>query len=239
MTEHISEESRRLSAGELQQRAVAGSTWTAAHTVVSLPIAFVANAIVARALGVSSYGDLAFLTAALGLGFVVANLGFSTALIQAGSRAEAGGRRSEADDLLRRSLGFHLAVEMPALLVVALALTRNDPWWEVAAVGTAVLLSCGLSGAALSVTIENRTAAAARLAMVVNLALQATAVVVALATHSASAVWAARTLTGGLALGATLLLLDVRRRRVVLRPRIPRSFGRAFWRYALASWAAS
>ena len=53
-----------LTAGELQRRAVAGSTWTAVHTVVSLPIAFVANAIVARSLGVSSYGHLAFLTAA-------------------------------------------------------------------------------------------------------------------------------------------------------------------------------
>jgi O-antigen/teichoic acid export membrane protein len=238
MTEGPPGETTRLSAGELQRRAVSGSTWTALHTVVSLPIAFVANAIVARSLGVSSYGHLAFLTTALGLTLVLANLGFNTALIQAGSRAEAGGRTTEADSLLRRSLGFHVLVELPILIVVALALTREDPWWQVAALGMAVVLMCVLSGAALSVTIENRTAAAAQQMIVVNLALQAVAVAVALETESASAVWAARTLTSGLALGATLLLLNSSRRRVVLQPRLPRSLGRPFWRYSLASWAS-
>ena len=87
-------------------------------------------------------------------------------------------------------------------------------------------------------TIENRTAAAAQLMIVVNLVLQAVAVAVALGTESASAVWAARTLTSALALGATLLLLDSRRRRVVLQPRLPRSLGKPFWRYSLASWAS-
>jgi O-antigen/teichoic acid export membrane protein len=238
MSNGLPESPTPLSAGELQRRAVAGSTWTALHTVVSLPVAFIANAIVARSLGVSSYGHLAFLTAAIGLSLVFANFGFSAALVQAGSRAEAGGRRSEADSLLRRSLGFHVLIELPIVLLVALALTREDPWWEVAAVGTAVILTCVLSGAALSVTIENRTAAAAQLMIVVNLVLQAVAVAVALETESASAVWAARTLTAGLALGATLLLLDWRRRRVVLQPRLPLSLGRQFWRYSLASWAS-
>ena len=100
-------------------------------------------------------------------------------------------------------------------------------------------LTCVFSGAALSVTIENRTAAAAQLAIVVNLALQVVAVAVALGTESASAVWAARTLTAGLALGATLLLLDRRRRRSRARNLASRArSGRVFWRYSLASWAA-
>ena len=238
MSNEFPEPASPLTAGELQRRAVAGSTWTALHTVVSLPIAFIANAIVARTLGVSSYGHLAFLTAAIVLGFGLANLGFSTALIQSGSRAEAGGRRAEADSLLQRSLGFHVLIELPILVVIALTLTSGDPWWEVAAIGTAAIVTCVFSGAALSVTIENRTAAAAQLMIVVNLVLQVVAVAVALGTESASAVWAARTVTSGLALGATLLLLDRRRRRVVLQPRLPRSLGRSFWRYSLASWAS-
>jgi O-antigen/teichoic acid export membrane protein len=217
---------------------VTGSTWTALHTVVSLPVAFIANAIIARSLGVSSYGHLAFLTAALGFSVLVANFGFDVAVVQAGSRAEAGGRTTEADDLLRRSLGFHCLVELPILVVVALSLTRGDPPWEVAAVGAAVLLTCVLSGATLSVTIENRTAAAAKLAIVLNLALQTIAVAVAVGTASASAVWATRTLASGLALGATLMLLERKRRRVVLEPRLPRSLGKTFWRYSLTSWAA-
>lgn len=80
-----------LSAGELQRRAISGSAWTAVNVVVTVPVAFVANAIVARSLGVGSYGHLAFLTATLGLATVLANFGFSNALIQQGSRAVAGG----------------------------------------------------------------------------------------------------------------------------------------------------
>lgn len=231
-------EEQPLSAGELQRRAVSGSTWTAIHTAVSLPLAFVANAIVARSLGVSNYGNLAFLTAILGLSYAFANFGFSNALIQRGSRAEAGGRRREADDLLRRSLGFHSMIELPILVVVALGLTRGEPWWEAVAVGTAVVLTCLLSGAALSITIENRTAAGAKLAIFVNLALQGASVLTALLLGSASAVWAVRTLVPALALGFGLLLLDRERRKVVLRPRLPLGLGRVFWRYALASWAA-
>src|SRR6266480_2338283 len=98
-----------LPAAEIQRRAISGSSWTVLHILVSLPIAFVANAIVARSLGVSSYGHLAFLTAALALAYAFANFGFSNAVIQQGSRAEAGGRRTEANELLRRSLGFHAA----------------------------------------------------------------------------------------------------------------------------------
>jgi O-antigen/teichoic acid export membrane protein len=227
-----------LSARELQQRAVAGSTWTALHTVVSLPVAFVANAIIARSLGVSSYGHLAFLTAALGLSLAVTNFGFTAAVVQAGSRAEAGGRRSEADDLLRRSLGFHLAVELPLLVLVASVLTRGDPWWQFVVVTAAVAGSCVFSSAALSVIIENRTAAGAKLAIPVNLAVQLVAVTVAVGTESASAVWVARTLAASALVGATLFLLDGRRRRIVLAPRLPRGLGRGFWRFALSSWAA-
>ena len=147
----------------------AGPHGLLSHTAISLPIAFVANAIVARTIGVSGYGDLAFLTAILTLGFAVANLGFSTALIQRGSRAEAAGDKAEADSLLMRSLGFHAIVEMPILIVLALVLTHGDPVWQTVAVGGAVIGSCLLGGAALSLTIENRTAAGARLAIVSNL----------------------------------------------------------------------
>jgi O-antigen/teichoic acid export membrane protein len=227
-----------LTAGELQRRAISGSTWTAAMSAISLPIAFVGNAIVARNLGVSSYGDLAFLTATFAIAYSVANLGFSTALIQRGSGAEASGRRRDADELLRRSLGFHIGVELPTLLVVALVLTRNDPWWEAVALSAAVSLTCLFSGAALSITIENRTAAAARLALVVGIAAQVASVLTAIATASASAVWAVRTLVPAAALVLNLLLVDRSRRRTVLRPRLPRSLGRSFWRFALFSWAS-
>jgi O-antigen/teichoic acid export membrane protein len=238
MREIRSDDVEPLPAAELQRRAISGSTWTALHAFVSLPVAFVANAIVARTLGVSNYGHLAFLTAALALAYAFANFGVSNAVIQKGSRAEARGHRVEADDLLRRSVGFHTLIELPILAAVALVLTRNDPVWEAAALTAAVVLSCVLSGAALSITIENRTAAAARLAMVVNLALQGASVLAALLTASASAVWVVRTLVPTLGLGLTLWLLEPRRRTATLRPRLPSMLGAAFWRYSLLSWAS-
>src|SRR3954463_11783961 len=122
-----------LPATELQRRAISGSAWTVIVTLIPLPVAFVSNAIVARSLGVEDYGHLAFLTAALSLGLVFANFGFSTAVIQNGSGAEANGRRAEVDDLLRRSLGFHAAVELAILVVLVVALTRGDPLWVILA----------------------------------------------------------------------------------------------------------
>jgi O-antigen/teichoic acid export membrane protein len=151
---------------------------------------------------------------------------------------EASGHRAEANELLRRSLGFHVIVELPILGVVALALTRGDPLWEVAALGTAVVLTCLLSSASLGLTIENRTAAAARLAMVVNFLLQGASVATAMLTASAVAVWVVRTFVPALGLGLNFLLLDRDRRAAALTPRLPSMLGRSFWRYSLFIWAS-
>lgn len=236
---NVPSEEAPLAAAEIQRRAITGSLWTAIHTFVSLPVAFVANAAVARSLGVTSYGHLAFLTAALTLAASFANFGFNSALIQRGSRAEASGRRNEADGLLRRSLGFHAIVETPILVIVAIALTRGDPFWEQCAVATGVVVPSLLAGAALSLTIENRTAAGAQLAIAVNLGVQGATVLAALLTASASAVWAVRTVVIGLSFAPALLLVRRDRRTHVLRPSLPRSLGGAFWRYSLLTWISS
>jgi O-antigen/teichoic acid export membrane protein len=226
-----------LSAVEIQRRAVSGSLWTAINTLVFLPTAFLANAVIARTLGVSDYGHLAFLTAVYALALPLTNFGFTIALLQRGSRAEAAGDRSLADELLQRSLGFHVAVQLPLLLVIVIALTVHDGAFEIAALLVAVVLSCVLSSGALSMTIENRTAAGAKIAIVSNTLTLAAAVIAALATSSASAVWAARTVVPAALLVANFAFLDALRRRRALRPRMP-SFDRSFWRFALLSWAA-
>ena len=155
-----------------------------------------------------------------------------------GKQGGGEGSAGETDNLLRRSLGFRAIVELPIRLAVAAALTRNEPSWEFVAVGTAVVLTCLLSGSSLYISIENRTAAAARLVMGVNLVLQGASVMVAILTGSASAVWAVRTLVPAAALGLNFLLLDRDRRRIALRPRLPLKLGRAFWRFSLLSWAS-
>jgi len=232
-------EPKAMPVGEIQRRAIAGSMWTVFHVVVYLPIAFLANALVARSLGVESYGYLAFLSVAMGFSLVFANFGFTTAFIQRGGRAEAGGRSGESVDLLRRSLGFHIIVELPILVTVALVLTRADPWWEVAALVAAVVFTCVLSGAALSIVIENRTAAAAQLAIGVNLIVQGATVMVAVSTRSASAVFVVRLFVGAICLGFGFMLLDGDKRWAAISPRLPRGLSREFWRFALFSWAAS
>ena len=204
---------------------------------VSLPIAFVANAIVARRIGVSGYGDLAFLTAILTLGFAVANFGFSTALIQRGSRAEAAGagRKRQPSQAQPRVPRDRRDAD-PHCPCAGSHARRSGLGDRGGRGGGHRKLPAG--GAALSLTIESRTALGAKLALVSNLVVYPASVLVAVLTASASAVWAVRTVGPVIGLTLALLFLDRARRRAVLSPRLPRGFGRSFWRFALASWLA-
>jgi O-antigen/teichoic acid export membrane protein len=231
-------EDTALRAGEIQRRAISGALWTSAHTIVTVPLAFLANALVARSLGVDTYGRLAFLTATIGLAIVVADFGVSAATIQNGSGAEAAGRRTDVDGLLHRSQGFRALVELPLLLAVAASLTRNDPPWVVACVAVSVVLTCLLGGASLAITIENRTALGAKISFVLTLVILAASVVIAATTKSAAAVWAVRLVIPAAALLVNVCVLDRRRRRAVIRPWWPFSLGRRFWRFSLLSWAS-
>lgn len=223
---------RPLTGGELQQRAISGSLWTAIHTVVSVPLAFVANAAVARILGPSSYGELAFLTLAIGIVAVISNLGVSDAVIQWGSAAEARGDRQEADGLLKKSLGYHLLVQLPMLVVAVLVLARRDPLWVKGALIVGVTLPAALGSSALAISIENKTAAGARLVMGTNLITQASLVLAAALSHSAAGVWATRSVAASCLLPLNLFLLDRARRRVARSVSLPTGFPRGFWRYA-------
>lgn len=227
-----------LSGAELQRRAITGSVWTAVHTIVSVPVAFVANAVVARVLGPSDYGELAFLTLVLSLLVILANAGFSDGVVQWGAGAEAKGDRRHADELLRKSLGFQVLFQMPLLVGAVVILARDEPLWVNAALVVSVTLPAIFSSAVLALTIENRTAAGARLAMAGNVVLQASLVVAAVSTHSAAAVWTTRSVAASVLWPVSLFLLSEARRRVVLRPSYPSALPSGFWRFALLTWIA-
>lgn len=227
-----------LSGQELAQRAMGGSLWTAAHVVTSVPLAFLANAVVARILGVADYGTFAFLTIGFALAIQIANGGFSSSLIQWGAVAEVGGRRDEADSLLRRSMGFHVVVELPILLAAILLLAHDESALMLGALVVASVLTCTFGGASLALTIENRSATAAKLAMVSNLLVQLAAMGAALWAETPIAVFAARLLFAALLVPVQLLFIDPRRRRAVLRPRLPRAMPAGFWRFAGLSFVA-
>jgi O-antigen/teichoic acid export membrane protein len=217
---------------ELQRRAVAGSFWTAVHTLVSVPLAFVVNAVVARVLGPAEYGGLAFLTLALALAVQVTNAGVSDATVQWGAGAAARGARQEVSELLARSLGFHVAVQLPFLVATVVILAESDGL-VAAVIVAAVVIPAFLSSSALLITIESRTAAGAKLAMVSNLVVQGGVVVAALTTESPPWVWAVRVLAGTLLLPLNFLLLDRWGRRTAVRFASPLRRPPGFWRFAL------
>ena len=68
----------------LQDRAMRGASWTLIHVMVSLPVAFVANLVVARILGVEGYGRLAFLMTFMTVagGIVTLGLGIGPAAVR-------------------------------------------------------------------------------------------------------------------------------------------------------------
>lgn len=222
-----------LTAGTLERHAVHGALWTAMHTMTSMPLAFAANAIVARVLGAADYGQLAVLTLVMSVAVQLTNMGVSDGVSQWGAAAHARGQRREVDSLLRRSLGFHLAVQLPFLVLVVLLLARDAPPVVTAALLMSVVIPASLGSAALAITIENKTAGAAKLSMVSNLIVQVGIALVAVATHAPNHVWATRSIAGSLLLPANFLLLDRARRRIALKPALPRHMPSGFWRFAI------
>lgn len=218
---------------ELQRRAVQGSLWTVVHVVVAVPVAFVANAVVARALGVEDYGRLAVLTLALSIAVGVTNLGFSDGVVQWGAAAHARGDEAAKRELVRRSLGFHLFVQLPPLLVFVGAVAHDEGMLVLASLLASVILPAALGSSTLLLTVENRSATSAKLAMLGNAVTQALVSATAVVSASSAAVWAARNVAGAALLPLNLVVLDRASRRVVLSPLAPRHMPVGFWRFSL------
>ena len=149
---------------QLQDGAIRGATWTVIHTVVSLPVAFLANLIVARVLGVVDYGRLAFLTALMEVAYGVITLGFGVALVQFGSKAHAAGRHDEVRRMLSAAQGFRLLVAAPLLTVLVLVVADVEPLMMVMAVVFGILVLSAFDGATACLFIENKSAAGAKIA---------------------------------------------------------------------------
>jgi len=218
--------------GELQHRAVAGSVWTAIHTIVSTPVSFAANLAVARLLGPVGYGLMAVYTLAYFLGLKVSEAGYNGATNNWGAAAEARGNRDDATRLIRQAVGWQLLVEVPVLGMIVLAISWGHSVVIIASLLVAVVTGAALSGLGHAILVENRTAVAARLTMISNLVLQAIVVLVAFRTRDPLAVFAARTLVSALTTVLLLIPLDRSRRWLVLKPLLPRNMPTGFWKFA-------
>ena len=222
----------------LQHDAVRGASWTMIHTAVSLPIAFLANLVLARLLGVADYGRLAFLTVLMGVAGGIVEVGMSSALIQYGSRAHAAGRHDEVRKLLSAAQGFRLLVVAPALSLLVILVAHTDTDLVVLAILFGVWMPAFLDGSLIGIVIEGKSATSAKIAMATNLVLQVVVVSVAYSLRTADAVWAARLVVGGLSIAVYLFAVRPGYRRAVLRPTLPRGFPPGFWHFAVPTGIA-
>lgn len=228
----------RLAGGELQDRAVRGAAWTMLHTVVSVPIAFAVNLLLARVLAPEGYGRLAFLTTLVGIVGAVLSLGLTAGLVQFGAKAHAAGRPGDVRRMLSASQGFRLLVAAPVLTVLVVLLVDVPLPLLLLAIAFGVWVPAALDGALAALFIENRTATGAQIAMLSNLVVQAGVVVAILWIGTADGVWATRVVLTAIGIGLAVAAVPLYR-RAVLRPRLPRGWPPGFWRFALPTGLAA
>ncbi|WP_344256252.1 oligosaccharide flippase family protein [Terrabacter carboxydivorans] len=216
-----------------------GAVWTVIHTFIAIPVAFVVNLLMARVLGAADYGRLAFLTALMEVVSQMLTAGFGSAVIQFGAKSHAAGRTGEVARLLSQSQGFRLLVVMPVLSVVVFLFAEVPPSALAVAIVFGIVVPAALDGAVACLTIENKTAEGAKIALVTSLSTQAAVVVVVLAARTPDAVWAVRLVVSGLAVALCLIPISPAYRRAVLRPALPVGLPIGFWRYAVPVGVAS
>lgn len=217
----------------LQDGAVRGAAWTVIHTLISLPLAFLVNLVVARALGISDYGRLAFLSSVMDVAGGIITLGFGTALIQFGSRYHATGRGDELRHLLSAAQGFRLLVAAPLLSLVVFLVADVDPQMLVLAIVFGILVPSAFDGASACLWIENKSAAGAKIALISSLASSAAVLAVVFTIGTPDAVWATRLVVSGAAVALGLIPISPSYRRAVLQPRLPRGLPSGFWRFTI------
>lgn len=222
-----------LSRNVLQGRAAKGVLWTGVHTLVSLPVAFLVNLILARVLGAASYGRLAVLTTLMDVVGVIVGLGVGTAVVQFGAKAHGRGDREQVRDLLSKAQGFRLAWAAPVITLAVLLVADAPLALVAAAIVFGIWLPAASSGAPMSLAIEQRTDRAAQVGLVTNLLLQVAVVVTVVNVATPDSVWLVRLVVGGLSAAVTLLFVSPDYRRAVLRPKLPRRMPEHFWRFAL------
>ena len=223
----------QLGRRELQDRAIRGASWTVIHTLTAVPIGFVVNLILARGLGVVHYGRLAFLMTLMDVVGGIIAVGVTTGTLQFGAKAHAQGRHRDVRGLLSRAQGFRLFVAAPLLTLVVVVVADVPLSMLLLALAFGVWCPAFLDGATTCLAIENKTAAGAQNAMVVNLLVQCATLTALWVVGTADAVWAARLAAGGLGVGLALRVIDPEYRRAVLHPRMPLGMPPGFWRFAV------
>lgn len=228
----------RLSKGELQSLAVKGASWTLIHTLVSLPLGFLVNILIARTLGVVDFGRLAYLTSIMAIAQSIMAAGVVSGLIQFGSKAHAAGRTDSVQQLLSGVQAIRLATVVPVLSLVIVSVADIGPWMIALAVVFGIILPTALASAPDTLTLENKTARNAQVAMVVNILSQVAVVAAVLVIGTADSVWVARLIAGSMAFILAAFYVLPAYRHAILRPRFHR-MPSGFWRFSIPAGIAA
>ena len=225
--------------GGVARDMVRGSLWTLVANVTGVPLGFLVNLVVARALEPSGLGALATYAALASVAVTVINLGISQSTVQWIAEMRSRDIETERVHLIRNCVGYHAFVEGPAVAVILVFILRAaNPWILVTGV-LAILATQALGTSSVVLTATARNAAAAKLSMIAGLALQAATIVVALLTRSASTTYTAQLVAGVLGPALCLLVLRTEERRAFLHPLLFSRLPRGFLRYGLSACGAS
>jgi O-antigen/teichoic acid export membrane protein len=217
---------------QLQTAAVSGSIWTSAYATTALPLAVVANIIVARALGPIEFGYLTTLMAAYVIATTVANMGISDATVQWGAARHVRGEAEGLAELVRRCTGFHIFIETPLIVAVTAAILHGAPWETQLVACLAAGVGMAIGTGAVVQSLLSRTALVARVAVVTNVALQVSVATAAATSRSGFTTWATRIVILNLTSVILLVLVPRTLRSAVLRPLPPWRWPEGFVPYA-------
>lgn len=216
----------------LQTDAVSGSLWITLQTVLGLPLAVVANAVVAHALGAESYGTLAVYLAAYALVVSVLNAGISDATVQWISAHNARGERPELLAAIRRCSGYHVMIEAPLVGVLAAVLLRHSGMGSMLAGAAAAIVTMVLGTSTVVMSGLGMNGLAARLSLAFTLATQTALIATVSLSPVPASVFVARLTVLSLGPAAALLLLAKDVRHAVLRPLLPAGWPPGFLAFA-------
>lgn len=218
---------------------IRGAAWTAVHVMISVPLAFVVNVVVARRLGVVDYGELAVLTMILTVATTTASLGVGAALLQFSTKAFETDRARDVSALVRRTQGYNLLVAAP-LVSLVIAFFVDVPWpFLVLAIAFGIFGPALFQVGPVILAASQRSDRAAQLAILSNAVVQGAVMVTAIIQPSPKAVWIARIVTVGAMMVLPFLALPRPLRRAALAPRPPWGLPRQFWIFALPTGAAT
>ena len=222
----------------LQTDAVGGSFWITVQTILGLPLAAVANAVVAHRLGAGAYGTLAVYLLVYAVVVAIVNLGVSDATVQWIATHNARRERDEVVATIRRCSGYHVFIEAPIVGLVSAAFVHKAGAvaMVVAAVAAALVMCIGTSTVVMSGAGLNTLAA--RISLVATVASQTAIIGVVGASPFASSVFIGRLALGLVGPLLALLLIPGWARSAVLRPVLPRAWPTGFMGFALRTCGA-